>query len=261
MGILNVTPDSFYNGGLYLLQEKALKKAKEMIKDGADIIDIGGESTRPGADPVPLEVELERIIPVIEEISDKFDITISVDTYKAEVAKKALEAGAKMVNDISGLRFDPKMVDTVASAEVPVVVMHMKGVPKTMQQNPYYEDVVSEIKAFFEERLDFLTSQGVKEEHIILDPGIGFGKRLMDNLRIINAIDSFLEFGRPILIGASRKSLIGEVLNLPSNERLEGTLSIVAITTYLGANIHRVHDVKEAKRAAQMAWAIRRANE
>ena len=257
MGILNVTPDSFSDGGRYVGVSAALERAREMVNEGADIIDVGGESTRPGADPVPLEEELERVIPVIEAIKAELDVPISVDTYKAPVAEEALKAGAVMVNDVSGMRFSPDMARVVARYGAYGVVMHMKGTPRDMQKAPFYNDVVGEVKAFFQERLDHLVNQGVDRKKVILDPGIGFGKRLEDNLALVRGIPSLLELGCPLLLGPSRKSFIGRVLNLPVEERLEGTLAVVAIAVFLGATLVRVHDVMAARRAVDMAWALR----
>jgi len=259
MGILNVTPDSFSDGGMYIEKERAIEHAREMVAQGADIIDVGGESTRPGAQPVPLEEEVNRVMPVIEALSRELDVPISVDTYKAAVAEMALERGAVMINDISGLRFSPHMIDVVARYKPWVVVMHMKGTPRDMQKAPSYEDVIGEIEGFFEERLGYLESHGISREKVILDPGIGFGKRVEDNLAILKNIDKFLHFGCPIMVGPSRKSFIGNVLNLPVEERLEGTLAAVSIAVFQGAQIVRVHDVQPARRAVDLAWAIRRA--
>ena len=257
MGILNVTPDSFYDGGMYKEIYSALKKVEYMMEKGADIIDIGGESTRPYSDPVSVEEEMERVIPVVKAVREKFpEAVISVDTYKAEVAKKALELGAHIINDVSAARFDPKMVDVLRDYQPIVIIMHMKGTPKDMQNDPVYSDVVAEVKSFLKERKDFLVKIGVPESNVIVDPGIGFGKRLHHNLLLIKHLSQFTEIA-PVLIGPSRKSFIGEILSLPPAERLEGTLSSVAIAVYNGARIVRVHDVREAKRAVLVAKAIR----
>ena len=258
MGILNVTPDSFSDGGRYMERERAIEHAREMVAQGADIIDVGGESTRPGAHPVSLKEEVDRVVPVVEALSRKLEVPISVDTYKAPVAKMALERGAIMVNDISGLRFSPHMIDVVAQYRPWVVVMHMKGTPRDMQEAPWYEDVIGEVEGFFEERLRYLESHGISREKVILDPGIGFGKRLEDNLSLLRNIDRFLHFGCPIMVGPSRKSFIGNVLNLPVEERLEGTLAAVSIAVFQGAQIVRVHDVQPVRRAVDLAWAMRR---
>ncbi len=257
MGVLNVTPDSFSDGGRYVEVSAALNRAREMVREGVDIIDVGGESTRPGAEPVSLEEEMGRVIPVIEAIREELGVPVSVDTYKAEVARAALESGAVMVNDVSGLRFSPPMAQVVAQHQAYVVVMHMKGTPRDMQRNPHYEDVVGEVLTFFQERLEFLDAQGVSEERVLLDPGIGFGKRLEDNLTLIREIPRFLELGRPLLLGPSRKSFIGQVLGLPVEDRLEGTLAVVAVAVYLGAAVVRVHDVAPARRVVDMAWALK----
>lgn len=259
MGILNVTRDSFYDGGLYFDLERALSRAKEMIEEGVDIIDVGGESTRPFSTRVSVEEELKRVIPVIEGIRDFSEIPISIDTYKSEVAKKAIEAGADMINDISGLAFDEEMVKIAKEKDVPVVIMHIKGRPEDMQVNPYYEDVISEIKTYFSERILFAKSHGIREENIILDPGIGFGKRVEDNLKILKYLGEFKDFGRPILVGPSMKTFIGVVTNSPVHERLSGTLASVAISIWNGADIVRVHNVKEAKKVVDLVHAVKTA--
>jgi dihydropteroate synthase len=255
MGILNVTPDSFSDGGKYFSKERAIDRAIQMIDEGADIIDVGGESTRPGSEPVPLEEELRRVIPVISEISKRTKIPISIDTYKSEVARQALDNGAVIVNDISGLRFDKRMVDVVSEYNSGIVIMHIKGRPKTMQINPEYNDVISEIYSYLSDSVQIAKSRGI--EKIIIDPGIGFGKRQVDNLEIIRRLREFKSLGYPILIGVSRKSFIGNILNLPVEERLEGTLAAVAISIWNGANIVRVHDVKEIKRVVKIIDAIK----
>ena len=259
MGILNVTPDSFSDGGLYFDRKTAVEHALRMVEDGADIIDIGGESTRPGAEPVPLDEELRRTIPVIEAIASKVDVPISIDTYKAEVAKRAIEAGASVVNDISGLRFDPEMASVVAETGAAVVVMHIKGTPRDMQKNPKYQDLFGEIIEYLRGSMEIAKKAGVPEERIIIDPGIGFGKRPEHNLQIINRLDRFSVLGRPILVGPSRKSFIGLILdNLPPAERVEGTAAAVAISVFKGASIVRVHDVKAMSRVVRVADAIKR---
>ncbi len=257
MGILNVTPDSFYDGGRYKSIYAALKRVEQMVAEGVDIIDIGGESTRPFSEPVPLEEELRRVLPVIENVKKRFpDIVLSVDTYKAKVAAEALSMGVCILNDVSALRFDPQMAEVVRKFSPVVVLMHMKGKPKDMQINPVYEDVVAEVKGFLCERKNFLLQMGLSEENIVIDPGIGFGKTLKDNLALLKNIPVLSQVA-PVLVGPSRKSFIGELLSLPPAERLEGTLSAVAVAVYNGARIIRVHDVKEAKRAAYVAKAIR----
>ncbi|HOJ70353.1 MAG TPA: dihydropteroate synthase [Syntrophorhabdaceae bacterium] len=256
MGILNVTPDSFFDGGQYLNIEDALRHAMRMVEDGADIIDVGGESTRPFSDPVDAHEELKRVIPVIEAIRSRSDVIISIDTYKSEVAEKACDAGAEIVNDISGLGFDSNMADTIARMGAYVVIMHIKGTPRDMQTNPYYDDVVSEIKGYFQERIALAESKGIKRDKIILDPGIGFGKRVEDNLRIIKGLGSFKDLGMPILIGTSMKSFIGKVTETELDERTEGTLASIAISVWNGADIVRVHDIKKANKVLKLVDAV-----
>jgi len=256
MGILNVTPDSFSDGGLYLNKNKAVKRGLELAEEGADIIDIGGESTRPGSNSISTEEELKRIIPVLSDLREKTDALISVDTTKSEVARAALDHGADIINDISALRFDPQMPLLAVNRDVPVVLMHMKGTPKTMQANPSYEDLLAEVKFFFKERLETAKTLGIKREKIIIDPGIGFGKRHNDNLLLINNLRALEEFERPIMIGISRKSFIGKILNLPVLERIEGTIASAVLSIIHGAHILRVHDVAPIKRAVLVAEAI-----
>jgi len=256
MGILNVTPDSFSDGGRFLDPSQAVRYAREMVAAGADLIDVGGESSRPGAESVSSEEELHRVIPVIERLSREISVPISIDTYKADVACAALKAGACWVNDISALRFDPKMAGLIAESRVPVILMHMKGTPKDMQQYPHYQSVVDEIYSFLEERVGFAVSAGIQRGQIILDPGIGFGKRVQDNLTILAELDQFKRLGRPILLGTSRKAFIGQVLNLPLKERWEGTAATLAIGLMKGARIFRVHDVGPAVRVIRMAEAV-----
>jgi dihydropteroate synthase len=258
MGVLNVTPDSFSESGLYFDKAEAIKRAIQMVEDGADIIDIGGESTRPGSEPVTIEEELRRTIPVIESLAKEIKIPISIDTYKSEVAKNALDAGASMVNDISGLRFDPKMPGVISKYKVPVVVMHIKGRPKDMQQNPVYEALIPEIMDYLREGIRISMKSGIPEDKIIIDPGIGFGKTFNHNLEIINNLREFTLLEKPILIGPSRKAFIGKILgDVPVTERREGTASAVAISIINGANIIRVHDVKEMVSVAKIADAIK----
>ncbi len=259
MGVLNVTPDSFSDGGLYFEKSIAIERAKEMVEDGADIIDIGGESTRPGAEPVSLDEELNRTIPVIETLSKEIKVPISIDTYKSIVAEKAINAGASIVNDISGLRFDPEMAEVIAKHKVPVVIMHIKGTPRNMQKEPFYENLIIEIKNYLEDSINIALSAGIEKDKIIIDPGIGFGKTFEHNLEIIHKLSEFTIFGRPILIGLSRKAFIGKILNnAPPRERVEGTAAAVAISIMNGANIIRVHDVKQMAMVAKVADAIKR---
>jgi len=259
MGIINVTPDSFYKESRRMRVDEILKTAERMLKDGADILDVGGMSTRPGSDPVEVEEELKRVVPAIKALKENFpDSLISVDTYRWRVAKEAIDAGADIVNDISAMRFDENMSRLVADTGVPVVLMHIKGTPKTMQENPHYEDVVREISEYFEERINYALSQGISEKRIILDPGIGFGKRLEDNLEILRRIEEFKSFGFPILIGASRKSFIGHILDdVPPEDRLEGTLAVAAWCCMKRVDIIRVHDVKENKRVLRVVEKLK----
>ena len=248
MGILNVTPDSFSDGGKFIHLDKALSQAQYMEKNGADIIDIGGESTRPGAISVSVKEEINRTIPVIEEIRKFSNISISIDTYKSEVAEKALLAGADFINDISGFTFDSRMMEIVKKFNVPVVLMHIKGTPQDMQTNPTYIDVIKDLLEFFSFQINKALDFGIKKVQIIIDPGIGFGKQLNDNFILIRRLKEFSELGFPILIGPSRKSSIGLTLDVPSEDRLEGTLAAVSAGILNGASIVRVHDVKEVKR-------------
>jgi len=256
MGIVNITPDSFYPNSR-VKKDKLIDTVSKMINEGAEIIDVGGESTRPGAEEVPLEEELNRVVPVVETIKKNFDVIVSVDTYKSKVAEESLKMGADIINDISALRFDKNMINVVKEFDCPVILMHMKGTPKDMQKNPFYEDPISEIYEFLKERAEFARKNGV--EKIIVDPGIGFGKRLIDNLLIIKHLNKFKELGYPVLLGASRKSMIGMILDLPVEERLEGTLAITTIGVMNGADIIRVHDIKENYRAVKVAEAIKNA--
>jgi dihydropteroate synthase len=269
MGILNVTPDSFSDGGKYFDAHRAVDHALQMIEDGADIVDVGGESTRPkgvygeGADMVSAEEEMRRVVPVIEMITQNSDVPVSIDTYKSDVADAALHAGAVIVNDISGLKFDPQMAETTARHHATLVAMHIKGTPKTMQQHPVYENLLQEIKDYLSESISTARAAGI--EQIIVDPGIGFGKTTEHNLTLIHSLRMLKELGCPILIGPSRKGFLGKVLQpqgddpIPVDQRLEGTAAAVAISILNGANIVRVHDVKEMKRVAMVADAICRA--
>ena len=256
MGILNVTPDSFSDGGLYFDTQKAINHALSMIEDGADIIDIGGESTRPFSDPVSLEDELSRVIPVIEELRKKTDTVISIDTTKSAVAKEACLVGADIINDISGMLFDAEMIDVAKDIGCPVVLMHIKGNPKTMQENPTYDNVISEIKCHLLDRVDYIIENGIDRKNIILDPGIGFGKTVENNFEILNRLDELTSIGYPFLIGTSNKSFIGKTLNIDENDRLQGTIVANTIALQKGCKIFRVHNVKEAKRCLLIANKI-----
>lgn len=256
MGILNVTPDSFSDGGMYKDPEVAADRAIQMMSEGADLIDIGGESTRPGSESVPLREELNRTIPVIQKIQKQSNYLISIDTYKSEVASAALDTGANIINDISGLTFDKAMPQLVAERDCPVILMHIKGAPKDMQESPHYNDLILEISQFFEEQISKAKAIGIGVEKIILDPGIGFGKRFEDNFEIIRELGQICAMGYPVLLGPSRKSFIGKALCLPVEERLEGTLASITAGILNGARIVRVHDVKEARRAVTIAEKI-----
>lgn len=261
MGILNVTTDSFSDGGKFIERNAAIEHAHMMVENGAHIIDIGGESTRPGSEMVEVKEELKRTIPIIEALSDKISVPISIDTYKADVAKEALSAGACIINDIYGLRFDnSKMADVAASFDAPVIIMHMKGTPETMQKNVSYINLYSEVTSFFKESISIALEQGVKEENIIIDPGIGFGKSFAHNLQLIKNLHKFKVLNKPILVGPSRKAFIGELLGgIPSGKRLMGTASAVTACVLNGANIVRVHDVKEIAQVVKIADAIKQA--
>ena len=257
MGVLNVTPDSFSDGGFFLDREKAIAQGLKMVEEGADLIDIGGESTKPGSKPLGLEEELRRVIPVIEALAKEVDVPISIDTYKSAVAKKAVEAGAQMINDISGLHFDPDLAHVASKEDVPLILMHTRGTPETMQKDVHYESLLSEILQYLRESIQRAESAGLDPGQIVIDPGIGFGKTLEDNLLIIKNLQELRILGKPILLGTSRKSFIGKILNTDVTERLEGTLSSIAIGVLNGAHIIRCHDVLEAKKAISVADAIR----
>ena len=256
MGILNVTPDSFSDGGLYFDTQKAINHALSMIEDGADIIDIGGESTRPFSDPVSVDDELLRVIPVVKELRKRTDTVISIDTTKSTVAKEACLVGADIINDISGMLFDAEMIDVAKDIGCPVVLMHIKGDPKTMQENPTYDNVVSEIKCHLLDRIDYVIENGIDRKNIILDPGIGFGKTIENNFEILNRLDELTSIEYPFLIGVSNKSFIGKTLNINENDRLQGTIVANTIALQKGCKIFRVHNVKEAKRCLLIANKI-----
>lgn len=253
MGILNVTPDSFSDGGEVTDRDAAVKKGLRLIEQGADILDIGGESTRPGSDPVPLEEELRRVVPVVEQLANQTDVPISVDTTKAEVARQSLAAGAAIINDISGLTFDPEMIPLAAQTGAGVICMHIQGTPQTMQDNPTYDDVVDDLKNWFHERLQELLSAGIEPGRIVLDPGIGFGKTAEHNLQILSHIREFQDLGYPILIGHSRKRFLSKLLGRDVEERLAGTVGVSIALASQAVEIIRLHDV-EANRDAISAW-------
>jgi dihydropteroate synthase len=262
MGILNITPDSFYDGGFYNNPDKAVYHAEKMAEEGADIIDVGGESTRPGSQPVNAREELSRVLPVIRELVKRLQIPVSVDTYKAEVAKRVLEEGADIINDISGFSFDPGLVEILSSYDhVPVIVMHTYDKPRTMQNNPVYSSLIEEIKNSLEKSMQIGIEGGIQKDRFIIDPGIGFGKTVSGNLEIIRRLSEFKMLGRPVLIGTSRKSFIRKILDLPAEASLEGSLATVASCIMNGADIVRVHDVKETKRVSMITDAIKRGRE
>jgi dihydropteroate synthase len=258
MGVLNVTPDSFADGGLHFKTEEAIEHGLAMAREGADIIDVGGESTRPFAEKVSSEDESARVIPVIEALYQELTIPISIDTYKADVASQALKAGASMINDISALRFDPHMIPLAAEAGVPVIIMHMKGTPADMQNKPTYENLMPEIIDFLKDALDQAIHGGINEEMLIIDPGIGFGKTFNHNLEILRDLAQLGELGRPVLLGSSRKAFIGHILGKEPLERDTGTMATVAAGVMNGAHIVRVHNVKMAVETVKMIDAIQR---
>ena len=260
MGILNVTPDSFSDGNQYFDTDKAVERALEMIAEGADIIDIGGESSRPGAKRINAETEIERVVPIIKKMHLQADIPISIDTTKAKVAEEALQAGASILNDISALQFDGDMIKVLQNfPEVPVILMHMQGTPATMQDDPHYKDVIEEILSFFEERINFCEKNGIAKERIIIDPGIGFGKRQEDNLVILKKLSEFKCLGVSIMLGASRKSFIGNIYASDMKERLAGSLATTAIVFQNSVEIIRVHDVEEQRNFLNVLKDIRKA--
>ncbi len=257
MGILNVTPDSFADGGRFHAPEAAVARAREMVRQGADIIDVGGESTRPGSEGVTASDEWARVAPVIDQLrADGCDAVISIDTTKAAVARRALAAGADLVNDVSALRFDPEMAPLCAQAGCPVILMHTRGRPRDMQTRANYGDVLAEVAGELSEAVGAALEAGVRGESLLIDPGIGFAKTPEHNLQLLNRLDELARLGRPIVVGASRKSFIGHVLDLPLADRLEGTLALTALAVARGAHVVRVHDVAANVRAARMADAI-----
>jgi dihydropteroate synthase len=260
MGVLNVTPDSFSDGGQFFGREEAVEQGLRLAEAGADILDIGGESTRPGSKTLAEDEEAQRVIPVIQDLRKKSDIPISIDTRKAGVAERALAAGAEMINDISALRFDERMAELVAKSQVPVVLMHMRGDPATMQSDTHYDDLVEELFEFFRERIAFAESKGIHPDRIILDPGIGFGKSLEEqhNLVLLKNLRQFRVFGKTLLIGPSRKAFIGKIQGLAPQDREEGTMASVAVAIMHGANMVRVHEVERTRRVVQVVDAILR---
>jgi len=255
MGILNVTPDSFSDGGEHVLLEAAVDRARAMVDSGAAMIDIGGESTRPGAEPVETAEELRRVLPVVEAVAAEVEVPVSIDTMKAEVARAAVEAGASAVNDVSGLEADPEMVATCVELDVAVVCMHMQGRPRTMQDDPVYEDGVEEVASYLESRLESLVSAGLPAERVVFDPGIGFGKTAADNLQLLSSIDRLHRADRPVLVGHSRKRFLSKLLGRPVEERVAGTIGVAVALAEQGAEIIRVHDVA-AVHDALVAWRV-----
>jgi dihydropteroate synthase len=253
MGILNVTPDSFSDGGEYVSIDAAVAQALRLVDEGADLLDVGGESTRPGAAVIPADEEIRRVVPVVRELAGQVDVPISIDTTKATVAAAALEAGAEVVNDVSGLTFDAEMPTVCRDHAAGVVCMHIQGTPQTMQLDPHYEDVVGEIEAYFRERLDALAAAGIPPERVVLDPGVGFGKTAAHNLDLLAATPRFRALGRPLLVGHSRKRFLKAVLDRPVEERTAGTIGVAVALAQLGADYLRVHDVR-AVRDALLAW-------
>lgn len=257
MGVINVTPDSFSDGGLYFQKETAIEHGLRLAQDGADIIDVGGESTRPFSEEVPLQEELDRVVPVVEALSRALQVPISIDTCKAEVARQALEAGASIINDISALRFDPEIISVAAEAGIPVILMHMQGTPGNMQKNPFYQNLIPEILDFLKLAVDRAVSGGIKNDMIIVDPGIGFGKTVEHNLEIIRELGQFCILGRPVLLGTSNKTFIGRLLNKEPHERDTGTMATIAAGALNGADIVRVHNVKKAVETVRIVDAIK----
>jgi dihydropteroate synthase len=255
MGVINVTPDSFYDGGRLPTTHAACLHARQLVVDGADMLDVGGESSRPGAAPVAPEEEQRRILPLLDRLRE-LGVPVSVDTYHAATARAALAAGAAMINDITAFRGDPRMAEVVAQHTASCVLMHMQGTPQTMQHNPLYDDIIDDLCAFFDERLAYAAAQGIPEERIWLDPGFGFGKTVPQNLELLRRLRELKRFGRPLLIGTSNKSTIGRVLDAPVDQRLEGTAATVAVAVINGADAVRVHDVRAMARVARMTDAI-----
>ena len=256
MGVVNATPDSFFDGGAHAEPGSAVAHGLQLVEEGADILDVGGESSRPGADPVSIEEELRRVLPVLSGLRARTAVLLSLDTVKPEVAEAGIAAGADIINDISAACGGARMFELAAASGAGLVLMHMQGTPKTMEAGPRYADVVAEVRAFLAERMAAARACGVADESIILDPGIGFGKRIEDNLALLNAVDDLASLGRPVLLGVSRKGFIGRILNAPPPDRLEGTIGASIVGLVRGAHILRVHDVKSVGQAARVADAI-----
>lgn len=257
MGIVNVTPDSFSDGGRFLEADAAIRQAQQLIADGADLLDIGGESTRPFAEPVPLDVELQRVIPLIEAIRKHSEIPISIDTTKAEVARQALAAGANIINDVSALRDDDDLVEVAATSGAPLILMHMQGTPRTMQVSPHYDSLFSEIIGFLEERIQYAVQHGVSRDQIIVDPGIGFGKTVAHNLALVRDLENFQVLNHPLMLGASRKRFIGTILDRPVEDREVGTAVVHSFAIAAGVHVLRVHDLAFHRQVVLMGDALR----
>jgi len=260
MGIVNVTPDSFSDGGRFFSADKALEQARKLVADGATIIDIGGESTRPGSDPVGIEEEIRRVVPAIEAIHNELDVVISIDTMKADVMHAAVKAGASLINDVNALRGEGAL-KAAAELDVPVCLMHMQGTPQTMQQQPHYDDVVSEVKDFLFQRVADCEVAGIARNKIILDPGFGFGKNARHNLRLMKHLLTLTDTDLPVLVGVSRKSIIGAMLNVSVEERLAGSLALASIAVWQGAKIIRSHDVRETVQAIRLCEHVMQVND
>ena len=261
MGVLNITPDSFSDGGLFFQRDKAIAQGEALAAQGADLLDIGGESTRPFSDPVSTQEEIQRIVPVIRELVKRISIPLSVDTYKAEVAKAALDAGAALVNDISALGFDPDLARVIAEYRVPVILMHMQGSPRDMQVNPRYNHLLEDIRQFLMERITWAQNQGIHREHILIDPGIGFGKSFSQNLTLIKRLDYFQDLDLPLVLGTSRKAFIGHITGQEPLNRDWGTAATLAIGIWQGAHMVRVHNVAAAKQVLAVADALAEVSE
>ena len=256
MGVVNVTPDSFSDGGLFFDADAALAQGLALVREGAGIIDVGGESTRPGSEPVASDEELRRVLPLVEALAERVGAPVSVDTAKAEVARRTLAAGAGMINDVTALRGDPDMVEVVAQAGCPVCLMHMKGEPRTMQDDPRYDNVVDEVLRFLEERMAFALARGLAEDQLLVDPGIGFGKTVEHNLALLRQLHRFAELGRPVVLGASRKRFLGAILGVGPAERGIGTVATTVIGALAGVHVFRVHEVKPNFEALRVTLAV-----
>ncbi len=256
MGIINLSPDSFYSQSRCGNEEDVVQRALRLVQEGADIIDIGAESSRPGSTPVPIDEEMDRLFPVLKTLVKKVSIPISVDTYKPEVARRVLDLGVTLINDITGLQQFPEMARVVSQHKAGIVLMHMRGSPRTMQENTHYEDLINEITSYFEKSLEIATAAGIEINKIVLDPGIGFGKSVEGNLKLICELERFSKMGFPLLLGVSRKNFIGKILGLEVEDRLEGSLAATVIGVMKGARIIRTHDVEQTSRAVKMAEAI-----